>query len=104
MDPRVSCKRTLMLYDLYCRLVINLIVINIVSCLFLLPSVAADLSTAEEPIQLDPQMNGTDTLSSTGPIFALCVWGTAFSSFVSNASILAVLAVGEYKHSYPGVG
>ena len=79
------------------RLVINLIVINIVSCLFLLPSVAADLSTAEEePVQLNAEMNGTDAASATaGPIFALCIWGTAFSSFVSNASILAVLAVGE---------
>lgn len=78
------------------RLVINLIVINIVSCLFLLPSVAADLSTAEEPFHFKPEMNGTEASTvARGPVFALCVWGTAFSSFVSNASILAVLAVGE---------
>ena len=89
------------MYILYRRLVINLIVINIVSCLFLLPSVAADLSTAEEPVQLNAEMNGTDAASATaGPIFALCIWGTAFFSFVSNASILAVLAVGESRHLY----
>ena len=81
----------------HCRLVINLIVINIVSCLFLLPSVAADLSTAAG----ESRQNATSTTDASseavgsGPLLALCVWGTAFSSFVSNASILAVLAVGE---------
>ena len=76
---------------------INLIVINIVSCLFLLPSVAADLSTAEGTVKFNAEVNGTDAsaAATVGPLFALCVWGTAFSSFVSNASILAVLAVGE---------
>ena len=80
----------------HCRLVINLIVINIASCLFLLPSVAADLSTAAgETSHNATAADASSEAVGSGPLLALCVWGTAFSSFVSNASILAVLAVGE---------
>jgi hypothetical protein len=76
------------------RLVINLMLINVVSCLFLFPSILIDLSKNSDLIL--SSSNATAELTTTASNLALCVWGTAFSSFVSHSSVLAMLAVGKY--------
>jgi hypothetical protein len=78
------------------RLVINLMLINVVSCLFLFPSILIDLSKNSDLILSSSNATATAELTTTASNLALCVWGTAFSSFVSHSSVLAMLAVGKY--------
>lgn len=69
----------------YSRLVINLMLLNLVSCLLLFPAVVLDMALA---------LTSSSSSTSSSPL-GLCIWGSMFSSLVTHGSVLAMLAVGE---------
>jgi len=96
------------------RLVMNLMTINIVSCLVLFPAIIWDLSMTS-PVTALTTNNNTISLSeasasvasvasaasaaspattTVSPSMIVCIWSTMSSSIVAHASLLAMLTVG----------
>ncbi len=95
------------LHFLHFRLVINLMLLNIVSCLALFPSVVVDFALAPAAAEaISEEISSTNSSSISAPTASpppmtaaasvfVCIWGTLTFSLISNGSILAMLAIGE---------
>ena len=102
---------------LFCRLVLNLMTINIVSCLTLFPAILFDLSLSadvekpspsqqspndfpsQEPLMIEPSDNGNTTnlsYSSTLSPMGVCIWSTVMSSVVAHVSLFAMMSIGKW--------
>ena len=85
----------------FCRLVMNLMTINIFSCLFLFPAMALDMqmSTNGNDVIMNitsgfnQSISGRE-ISSTSTI-SVCIVSSFMSSLVAHGSVLAMLSVGE---------
>ena len=83
-----------------CRLVMNLMTINTVSCLFLFPAIVVDMkstysdviSSNETSVDNSSSMTSSSTSSSS---VGICIVSSFLSSIVAHGSILAMLSVGK---------
>ena len=111
-------------HNFFSRLVMNLMTINIVSCLVLFPAVIWDLSLTSPEEEAASKMASTaaasvalptnnlntseavlDSIGTTAaaassytlsPSMFVCIWSTMSSSIVAHSSLLAMLTVGKF--------
>ena len=113
---------SLTIFFLFCRLVLNLMTINIVSCLTLFPAILFDLSLSadvekpspsqqspndfpsQEPLMIESSDNGNTSTkfsySSTLSPMGVCIWSTVMSSVVAHVSLFAMMSIGKWIRVY----
>ena len=87
------------MYSYVCyRLVMNLMTINIVSCLTLFPAIMWDLnlmsSSSQQQEPLTDLLTNNASMSTTASV-SVCIWSTLSSSLVAHTSLLAMLTIGK---------
>ena len=74
----------------------NLMTINIASCLTLFPAVLWDLNLVKSSLTPSIVKNDASMMTSSyGSPISVCIWSTLSSSLVAHTSLLAMLTIGK---------